>query len=129
MTKYVHTQSDGFGKCLTWIRKSPGYIQEQLAPELGISCRSIASYEAESDHPPTTLFADLARIINVPGGQFLSNVPVTHKTRTTLSSRLERQLEQIERLSAKPKQQLLSIIDTFAAEGQRGRQNHSGSRS
>jgi len=32
-----------------------------------------------------------------------------------LSPRLERRLRQIERLSAKPKQQLLSLIDTFIA--------------
>jgi hypothetical protein len=33
----------------------------------------------------------------------------------SLSPRLERRLKQIERLSPKPKQQLLSIIDTFIA--------------
>jgi hypothetical protein len=38
------------------------------------------------------------------------------KTRSvSLSPRLERRLKQIERLSPKPKQQLLSIIDTFIA--------------
>jgi hypothetical protein len=55
----------------------------------------------------------------------LSDGPVTRKTRTTLSARLERRLKQIERLSAKPKQQLLSIIDTFIE----AEQNRTGSRS
>jgi transcriptional regulator with XRE-family HTH domain len=125
MTKYVHPESDRFGKRLARLRKSAGYTQEQLASELGISRRRIAYYEAESDHPPANLLADLARILNVPVEQFLSSGPVTRKIRTTLSPRLERRLKQIERLSAKPKQQLLSIIDTFIE----AEQNRTGSRS
>ena len=125
MTKYAHPESEGFGKRLARLRKSAGYTQEQLASELGISRRRIAYYEAESDHPPANLLADLARILNIPVEQFLSSGPVTRKTRTTLSPRLERRLKQIERLSAKPKQQLLSIIDTFIE----AEQNRNGSRS
>ena len=125
MTKYAHPESEGFGKRLARLRKSAGYTQEQLASELGISRRRIAYYEAESDHPPANLLADLARILNIPVEQFLSSGPVTRKTRTTLSPRLERRLKQIERLSAKPKQQLLSIIDTFIE----AEQNRTGSRS
>jgi hypothetical protein len=78
-----------------------------------------------SDHPPANLLAALARILNVSVEQFLSNGPVTRKTRTTLSPRLQRQLKQIERLSAKPKQQQLSIIDTFIE----AEQNRNASRS
>ena len=130
MTKYAHPESGGFGKRLAQLRKSAGYTQEQLASELGISRRRIAYYEAESDHPPANLLADLARVLNVPVEQFLGDGPVTRKTRATLSPRLERRLKQIERLSPKPKQQLLSIIDTFiAAEGHRSPQNRTGSRS
>jgi len=125
MTKYAHPQSEGFGKRLAQLRKSAGYTQERLAGELGISRRRIAYYEAESDHPPANLLADLARLLNVPVEQFLSDGPVARKTRTTLSPRLERRLKQIERLSAKPKQQLLSIIDTFIE----AEQNRTGSRS
>ena len=124
MTKYVHPQSEGFGARLAQLRKAAGYTQEQLAAELGISRRRIAYYEAESDHPPANLLAGLARLLNVPVEQFLSDGPVTRKTRATLSPRLERRLKQIEGLSAKPKQQLLSIIDTFIE----AEQNRNGSR-
>lgn len=124
MTKYVHPKSGGFGERLARLRKTAGYTQEQLASELSISRRRIAYYESESDHPPANLLADLARILNVPIEQFLSSDAITRKTRTTLSPRLERRLKQIERLSAKPKLQLLSIIDTFIA----AEQNRTGSR-
>ena len=49
--------------------------------------------------------------------------------RATLSPRLERRLRQIERLGPKPKQQLLSIIDTFIAAAQAPTAQRSGSRS
>jgi hypothetical protein len=45
--------------------------------------------------------------------QLLTDVPVKRQAKATLSPRLERRLKQIERLSPKSKQQLLTIIDTF----------------
>jgi transcriptional regulator with XRE-family HTH domain len=113
MTKYAHPQAEGFGARLAQLRKAAGYTQEQLASELGISRRRIAYYEAESDHPPANLLADLARILNVSTDALLGSVTAKRQAKTTMSPRLERRLKQIERLSPKPKQQLLSLIDTF----------------
>jgi transcriptional regulator with XRE-family HTH domain len=84
-----------------------------LADELGISRRRIAYYESESEHPPANLLADLARVLNVSTDQLLTDAPVKRQAKATLSPRLERRLKQIERLSPKSKQQLLTIIDTF----------------
>ncbi|MCC7047865.1 MAG: helix-turn-helix transcriptional regulator [Alphaproteobacteria bacterium] len=121
MTKYIAPEGEGFGERLAQLRKAAGYTQEQLAAELGISRRRIAYYEAESDHPPANLLADLARVLNVPVEALLSDGAVSRKGKLSLSPRLERRLKQIERLSPRPKQQLLSIIDSFiAAEQLRG---------
>lgn len=114
MTKYVHAQGEGFGARLAALRKAAGFTQQQLADELGISRRRIAYYEAESDHPPANLLADLARVLNVSTDQLLTEAaPKKRAAKAALSPRLERRLRQIERLSPKPKQQLLTIIDTF----------------
>jgi transcriptional regulator with XRE-family HTH domain len=118
MTKYTLPENKTFGSRLAQLRKSAGYTQEQLASELGISRRRIAYYEAESEHPPANLLADLARLLNLPVEQLLGSAPVTRKMRAALSPRLERRLKQIEHLSPRPKQQLLSIIDTFIAAEQ-----------
>lgn len=122
MTKYIAPDGEGFGTRLAQLRKTAGYTQEQLAAELGISRRRIAYYEAESDHPPVGFLADLARVLNTTTDALLGQGAGTRKRRPVpLSPRLERRLKQIERLSTKPKQQLLSIIDTFiAAEQHRG---------
>lgn len=52
-------------------------------------------------------------MLNVSTDQLLSSTVVKRPAKNTLSPRLERRLKQIERLSPKPKQQLLSLIDTF----------------
>jgi len=113
MTKYAHPTAGGFGPRLAALRKTAGFTQHQLADELGISRRRIAYYESESEHPPSSLLADLAHVLNVSTDQLLSDAPVKRQAKASLSPRLERRLKQIERLNPKSKQQLLSLIDTF----------------
>jgi transcriptional regulator with XRE-family HTH domain len=126
MPKYAPEHEEGFAARLTRLRKAAGFTQAQLADELGISRRRIAYYESESDHPPASLLRDLARALNTTVEELLGSQPAKRKARaTSLSPRLERRLKQIERLSPKPKQQLLSIIDTFIA----AEQNRQGPRS
>lgn len=113
MSKYAHPQAEGFGARLAQFRKAAGFTQTQLADELGISRRRIAYYEAESDHPPAALLADLSRALNVSTDELLGSTTPKRPAKASMSPRLERRLKQIERLSPKPKQQLLTIIDTF----------------
>jgi transcriptional regulator with XRE-family HTH domain len=120
MTKYIAPTGEGFGRRLAQLRKAAGYTQEQLAAELKISRRRIAYYEAESDHPPVGFLTELARVLNTTTDALLGHGSGKRTLRpATLSPRLERRLKLIERLSPKPKQQLLSIIDTFIAAEQR----------
>lgn len=122
MPKYTPAAGDGFAARLSALRKSAGFTQEQLAAEIGISRRRIAYYEAESDHPPANLLRELARALNTSVDELLGSEPAKRKPRpASLSPRLERRLKQIEGLSPKPKQQLLSIIDTFIAAEQHRR--------
>lgn len=113
MTKHADPAGRGFGARLAALRKAAGFTQHQLADELGISRRRIAYYESESEHPPSNLLADLARVLNISTDQLLTDAPVKRAAKAALSPRLERRLKHIERLSPKSKQQLLNIIDTF----------------
>ncbi len=63
----------------------------------------------------TSLIA-LAQALNVTTDELLG-VRQTRKL-ASVSTRLERRIKQIERMPAKPKQQLLGIIDTFIAAHQ-----------
>jgi transcriptional regulator with XRE-family HTH domain len=115
MTKYTNPEAEPFSRRLAQRRRAAGYTQEQLATELGISRRRVAYYEAESDHPPASLLTDLARVLDTSTDELLGNAPRRRMQPAPLSPRLERRLRQIERLGPKPKQQLLSLIDTFIA--------------
>jgi hypothetical protein len=58
----------------------------------------------------------LAQALNTTVDELLGEqAPKRNARPASLSPRLERRLRQIERLSPKSKQQLLSIIDTFIA--------------
>lgn len=122
MPKYSPPEASGFAARLAALRKAAGFTQEQLAAELGISRRRIAYYEAESDHPPASLLPKLAHALNTTVDILLGETTPKRKTRSAaLSPRLERRLRQIETLSPRPKQQLLSIIDAFIAAEQNRR--------
>jgi|CXWL01.1.fsa_nt_gi transcriptional regulator with XRE-family HTH domain len=118
MPKHATSAAEGFGPRLAALRKTAGYTQQQLADEIGASRRVIAYYEAESEHPPANLLVDLARVLNVSVDELLGLATAKRPRESGLSPRLERRLRQIERLSPKPKQQLLSLIDTFIAAEQ-----------
>jgi transcriptional regulator with XRE-family HTH domain len=97
------------------LRKAAGYTQQQLADEIGASWRQVAYYEGESDHPPASLLIALAQALNVTTDELLGIGAKRKAATPAISTRLERRLRLIERMPAKPKQQLLGLIDTFIA--------------
>ena len=70
----------------------------------------IAYYESESQHPPANMLVDLAKALNVSADKLLGIKPIESMP---VSSRLERRIRQIEKLSPKPRQQITQLIDTF----------------
>lgn len=118
MPKHQVPQTRGFGQRLAQLRKTAGYTQQQLADEISATRRQIAYYEAESEHPPAGLLINLARALNVSADELLGLHAGRKATTPAVSTRLERRLKLIERMPAKPKQQLLGLIDTFIAAEQ-----------
>lgn len=116
MPKHADPQTHGFGERLVQLRKTAGYTQQQLADEIGASRRQIAYYEGESEHPPASLLIVLANALNVTTDELLGMRSGRGKAATpAVSTRLERRLKLIERMPAKPKQQLIGLIDIFIA--------------
>lgn len=118
MAKQTIDEVAGFGHRLALRRQAAGYTQQQLADEIGVSRRMIAYYEGETGHPPASFLVQLARALNTSTDELLGVQPTTKPASSSISARWERRVRQIERLSAKPKQQLLSLIDTFIAAEQ-----------
>jgi len=103
---------ESFGERLAALRKAAGYTQAELAEEIGVSRRIITYYEGESDYPPADLLPQLAKALNMTIDELLGSGSIK-KTANPSYSRLQRRLQQLEKLGAKEKRQVLQLLDTF----------------
>lgn len=116
-------QGSGRGRpaycCATCValRKTAGYTQTELANELGVTRRMIAYYEGETEHPPSHLLAGIAKALGVMIDELLGTEPLRKRAKPK-NSRLQRRLQQIEKLEASEKRQILQILDAFIERGQ-----------
>lgn len=101
----------GFGERLAQLRKRAGYTQVELAEELGTSQRMIAYYEG-SAAPPTAMLPKIAQALNVSVDALLGTGPVKKQPKPK-NTRLQRRLQEIEKLDAKQRRQILQLLDTF----------------
>ncbi|MGH2360891.1 MAG: helix-turn-helix domain-containing protein [bacterium] len=106
-----------FGTRLAELRKAAGYTQVAFAQETGISQRMVAYYESPEAHPPAHLLADMARVLGVTTDELLGLAPVK-RAKKVGSGRLERRLQQIERLEPTEKRQILQVLDTLLESAQ-----------
>lgn len=111
MAKKLTDTTDAFGKRLATFRKSASFTQKELAEEIGATRRMIAYYETESDHPPTNMLVGLAQALNVTTDELLG-LDAAKKSKQP-DSRLLRRMQQIEKMSAAKKRQVMQVIDTF----------------
>ncbi len=111
MVKQVNDKLANFGKRLAQLRKEAGFTQQELADEIGVSRRVIGYYESESQHPPANLLVDLTNALNVSADELLGLKPA--KKVKIPDSRLLRRMQQIEKMSAASKRQIMQVLDTY----------------
>lgn len=105
-------QRPGFGARLSALRKAAGYTQQELAQELGVSRRMVAYYEGETEHPPAALLPGLAAALAVTTDELLGVATLRRKAAKP-DRRLQRRMQQIERMNPKEKRQALQILDAL----------------
>ena len=93
------------------LRKAAGYTQVELAKELEVSQRMVSYYEGHSEYPPASLLPKLAEILGVSADELLRIKPLK-KTKKP-DTRLQRRVQQIEKLPIKEWRQLTQVIDTY----------------
>jgi transcriptional regulator with XRE-family HTH domain len=102
----------GFGARLSALRKAAGYTQQELAQELGVPRRMVAYYEGETEHPPAALLPGLAAALRVSTDELLGAAPLRRRA-AKAHSRLQRRMQQIERMHPNEKRQVLQILDAL----------------
>jgi len=114
---------NGFGRRLAAFRKAAGFTQKELSCEIGVSRRMIAYYEGETQHPPTTILPRLAQALGVSVDALLNgDGPCEAAPARPMSNRLQRKLQDLEKLGAKEKRQALQLLDMFIEREQLKRQ-------
>jgi transcriptional regulator with XRE-family HTH domain len=123
MPKKNTSDIKGFGQRLAAFRKAAGFTQEELSSEIGVSRRMIAYYEGETQHPPTTILPRLAQALGVSVDELLNGEQRRKAAPARpMSNRLQRKLQQLEKLGAKEKRQALQLLDMFIEREQLKRQ-------
>ena len=102
----------GFGARLAQLRKEAGISQTALAQELSISQRMMAYYEGPTAHPPGHLLPEIAKALGVSVEALLGTEAAKRKTKA-VDTRMQRRLQQLEKLDAKTKRQVMQLLDTF----------------
>lgn len=116
MPKQNVDQLTDFGKRLSDLRKQAGYTQVELANELGVTQRMISYYEGHSEFPPSNLLPTMAKVLRVSSDELLGIKPL--KKNKQPDSRLLRRMQQIDKLDASTKRQVIQVIDTFIENAQ-----------
>jgi len=117
MSKRTNTELPNFGARLVELRKAAGFTQTELANELAVTRRMIAYYEGETEHPPSNLLPGLAQALGVSIEVLLGATPPKKLSKPN-DSRLQRRLQQIEKLETNEKRQVLQLLDAFIERGQ-----------
>ena len=124
MTKVAKDETMSFGQRLAELRKARNFTQQEFADEVGISRRMVAYYESQSQHPPTTHLPAMARVLKLTTDELLGTTAIKQRTKPT-DTRMQRRLQQIEKLDTPERRQILQLIDTFIEHGQLRRKTHS----
>ncbi len=102
----------GFGERLSSLRKAAGITQTAMAEEVGISQRMMAYYESPTAYPPANLLPLFASTLGVSVDALLGIETAKRRTKA-IDTRMQRRLQQIEKLDAPEKRQILQLIDSF----------------
>lgn len=117
MPRKIHAEAGaGFGERLVKLRKAAGITQTAFAQEIGISQRMMAYYESPTAHPPANLLPAMARTLGVSLDTLLGQETSKRRAKAT-DTRLARRLQEVEKLGAAEKRQIMQIIDTFIERG------------
>ena len=109
--------ADGFGERLSGLRKAAGITQTALAEEIGVSQRMMAYYESPTAYPPANLLPVIAAALGVSVDTLLGVETAKRRAKAT-DTRMQRRLQQIEKLDAAEKRQVLQLIDAFIERDQ-----------
>ncbi|MCG3171163.1 MAG: hypothetical protein CALGDGBN_02752 [Pseudomonadales bacterium] len=110
---------------MSGLSKAAGITQTALTAEIGISQRMMAYYEGPNAQPPANLLPTIGRALGVSIDALLGVEVAKRKVKAT-DTRLQRRLQQIERLPPQERRQILQLLDAFIERGQLKQKSQAG---
>jgi transcriptional regulator with XRE-family HTH domain len=117
MPKIKRGAALGFGPRLAELRKAAGFTQTAFAAEIGVSQRMMAYYESPAAHPPANLLAKMAQALGVSVDALLG-VETAKRRAKPSDTRMQRRLQQLEKLPPEERRQILQVLDAFIERSQ-----------
>jgi transcriptional regulator with XRE-family HTH domain len=105
-----------FGPRLAELRKAAGFTQTAFAAEIDVSQRMMAYYESPTAHPPANLLPRIAQALGVSMETLLGTETAKRRAKPS-DTRLQRRLQQLEKLPPEERRQVLQVLDAFIARG------------
>jgi len=101
-----------FGKRLADLRRGRGLTQQQLADTLGMTVKGIDYYERRAQNPSLDFARRAAKALNVSVAELLGEGGNGLQRKRGPSPKLQRQLEEIQRLPRSKQKFVSELLDT-----------------
>ena len=101
------------GEQIRGLRKQQGLTQGELGDRIGVSIRSICSYERDECEPPVQTLLKLANALGLTLDELLGGSLVTPKRKKTPNPqrRWIRKIEEIQKLPERKQRAVLQVLD------------------
>ena len=110
--------TDTLGQRIARLRRERGLTQVELAERLGITQPAVSDYENDDTRLPADVAVQIARILGVSTDELLGLKEAGPTTAAgARNRRLQRRLQQIDKLPRRDQQALLRTIEVFIAKG------------
>lgn len=102
-----------FGDRLAAMRKAAGLSQRQLATQTGVSQRMIAYYETRAPLPPGHVLTLLSEALGSSVDELVGAKALKPSAARRAHPRLWQRFQQIDKLPARERRELFTVIDAF----------------
>lgn len=114
--KTANKATGSLGQRIARLRRDRGLTQVELAERLGVTQPAVSDYENDDTRLPADVAIQIARILGVSADELLGLKEATAGMPGSRNRRLQRRLQEIEKLPRRDQQALLRTIEAFISK-------------
>jgi transcriptional regulator with XRE-family HTH domain len=114
-TKHTDVKRSLFGARLFTARKARNYTQQELADLLGVTKRTIAYYESDTEGPTISVLMEIAKALNVTAS-YLIGESTQKSIELDVPNHLKKPVDQLKELPPKDQKNVVRTIEALTTE-------------